>query len=311
MSLKVPSVSNPEQKLIKCKTCRQDIASEKMFLHEGFCQRNNIFCEHCEKVFLKKDYEEHLKDLRNSINSAKSTDIDENEYPIMPPVIIPTVTTTINPSTIFEFVEMPLTEEYKINSPIVISESGNIVSYQNTNEFILPSLGINAIHHDEFVNDYEKYFNSISNTKSIINYDNNNNEVYYNQININSSNINNNYYYVNSNNYNINQDVFHSNNNNLNNFFQNNIEKKKKKPQKEKPKKEPIDSPKSSRPKRQIDIKKNKFPQDTPSRERNVKIIKFEKKESIKSPIRLPKNRKIQRITQLSPRISKEKLSFN
>ena len=49
------------KKLIKCKNCRQEIEEEKMFLHEGFCQRNNIFCEHCQKVFLKKDYNKHLK----------------------------------------------------------------------------------------------------------------------------------------------------------------------------------------------------------------------------------------------------------
>ena len=54
MSSNAISNSKTESKLIKCQNCRQDILSSKMFLHEGFCQRNNIFCEHCNKVFLKK-----------------------------------------------------------------------------------------------------------------------------------------------------------------------------------------------------------------------------------------------------------------
>jgi len=55
---------------IQCKNCRQDISKDKMFLHEGFCLRNNVFCSHCEKVFLKKDYELHVKLLKNK-NSEK------------------------------------------------------------------------------------------------------------------------------------------------------------------------------------------------------------------------------------------------
>ena len=176
MSLKKPSVSNPESKITRCKTCRQDIATEKMFLHEGFCQRNNVFCEHCEKVFLKNDYDEHLKDLRNSINSSKSTAIDENEpIPVVNviPVIKQSITTTINPNTIYEYVEMPFTEEYKVNNPIVISESGSIISSQNKNEFILPSLGINAMH-DDFGINYDKYFLNLADAKFNYNYSNKN-----------------------------------------------------------------------------------------------------------------------------------------
>ena len=50
-----------DENKIKCKNCRQFICADKMFLHEGFCNRNNVFCEHCERVFLKKDYNYHLK----------------------------------------------------------------------------------------------------------------------------------------------------------------------------------------------------------------------------------------------------------
>ena len=75
------SEKKAESSYTRCNNCRQDILSEKMFLHEGFCHRNNIYCDHCDKVFLKTDYEEHLKDLRNSMtNSSKSTEIDETEY---------------------------------------------------------------------------------------------------------------------------------------------------------------------------------------------------------------------------------------
>ena len=42
---------NKNNKLVYCKNCHQDIESNKMFLHEGFCFRKNVFCEHCEKVF--------------------------------------------------------------------------------------------------------------------------------------------------------------------------------------------------------------------------------------------------------------------
>ena len=141
----------------KCDNCRQDILTEKMFLHEGFCHRNNIYCDHCEKVFLKTDYEEHLKDLRNSItNSGKSTDIDENEYIPVIHEIKQTITTVVNPNTCYEFVQMPLTEEYTINSPIVISERGHILSSQNNNDYILPFLGINATKQNYRI-EYGKY----------------------------------------------------------------------------------------------------------------------------------------------------------
>lgn len=145
MTSKTLSEKKNESKYTRCNTCRQDILTEKMFLHEGFCQRNNIFCEHCEKVFLKTDYDEHLKDLRNSItNSAKSTEIDETEEMPVFPIINQTITTVINPNTYYEFIEMPWTEEYKVNKPIVISENGNFLSSQNKNDYLLSFLGIQA-----------------------------------------------------------------------------------------------------------------------------------------------------------------------
>ena len=50
---------------IKCSNCRQNILSSKMFLHEGFCSRNNKYCEKCQKVVLIKDYDEHIKNHLN------------------------------------------------------------------------------------------------------------------------------------------------------------------------------------------------------------------------------------------------------
>ena len=151
------SEKKAESLYTKCKTCRQNILSEKMFL------------------FLKTDYEEHLKDLRNSMtNSAKSTDIDETEYiPVIHEIKQTiTTTTTVNPNTYYEFVEMPLTEEYTINSPIVISEGGQILSSQNNNDYILPYLGINTSENnygiDYGINDI---YSNIINSNSQNNFD--------------------------------------------------------------------------------------------------------------------------------------------
>ena len=148
-----------EPDTIRCDNCRQDIERKKMFLHEGFCHRNNVFCEHCEQVFLKEDYEQHIIDLpknltskkdESSTNSKKST---SNEEEASIPVISQSIT-TINPNTSLEFVHLPLVEEYTINTPIVISECGEIVSNKNKNEFLLPFLGINPIHSYNYENQY-------------------------------------------------------------------------------------------------------------------------------------------------------------
>ncbi len=110
MSTKNITNSKEDNKLTKCKNCRQDIISEKMFLHEGFCHRNNVFCEHCQKVFLKEDYEKHIKDLPKNLtsenkesptNSKKSTSNEEE------PIIIKN-STTINPNPSLQLSQIPL-----------------------------------------------------------------------------------------------------------------------------------------------------------------------------------------------------------
>ena len=135
------------KKLIKCKNCRQEIEEEKMFLHEGFCQRNNIFCEHCQKVFLKKDYNKHLKlSTKKSMRYLKTPERPrrrEKEAKIQQ-INIYTSPIITKRKTTFEYIEMPMTEQYKVNNPIIISENGQILSNENKNEYLLPYFGINS-----------------------------------------------------------------------------------------------------------------------------------------------------------------------
>ena len=181
---------------IRCDNCRQDIERKKMFLHEGFCHRNNVFCEHCEQVFLKEDYEQHIIDLPKNLTSRKddisknSNKSTSNEEEAAIPVISQQIT-TINPNTSLEFVHLPLVEEYTINTPIVISECGEIVSNKNKNEFLLPFLGINPIHSYDYANQY------IMNTNSNIqnNYKNYSNYTFGGQSQIYQNNIRNTFNY--------------------------------------------------------------------------------------------------------------------
>ena len=158
-----------ESKLVKCKNCRQDILKEKMFLHEGFCIRNNQFCEHCEKVFLKKDYSYHIKSIKNipkrsSLSKKESDSLFQSmktketlsgsikHSPILEANdskndinYINNDGLSMNPHPSLTMVRMPFTELYKINTPIIISENGEIVSDKNKNEYLLPYFGINSI----------------------------------------------------------------------------------------------------------------------------------------------------------------------
>ena len=158
-----------ESKLIKCKNCRQDVLKEKMFLHEGFCIRNNQFCEHCEKVFLKKDYSYHIKSIKNipkrsSLSKKESDSLFQSmktketlsgsikHSPILEANdskndinYINNDGLSMNPHPSLTIVRMPFTELYKINTPIIISENGEIVSDKNKNEYLLPYFGINSI----------------------------------------------------------------------------------------------------------------------------------------------------------------------
>lgn len=163
-----------KEDLIKCNNCRQFISNKKMFLHEGFCNRNNVFCEHCESVFLKKDYNYHILEIsrnlspknRESIsNQIKKNfknlkiDRDENEK-----------VQNIKPFLGKE--QIQLVEEYKINNPIVLSPFGEIISKKNKNEFILPMLGINHKRADSTKNIFLNHNNIFNINNSIIKYEN-------------------------------------------------------------------------------------------------------------------------------------------
>ena len=147
-SSKTPK-SKKENIYTKCTNCRQEILKEKMFLHEGFCFRNNVFCEHCGKIFLKKDYEEHKNRLSKNSNinkndslsqSTKSESLKQN---LDENIFENSMKLNNVPST--EFIHMPITELFHINQPIIISEQGQIVSGRNNNECLLPYLGIKTL----------------------------------------------------------------------------------------------------------------------------------------------------------------------
>ena len=149
-----------EPKLVRCDNCRQDIEEKIMFLHEGFCFRNNIFCEHCKNVFLKKDYEQHIKELPNNLTQEKEDSANNSKKSTSNEEEIPLDTefqeiTTVNPNPSLEVIHLPLEEQFTINTPIIISE-GQIISNKNKNEYLLPFLGINPIKNYNALN--ENYF---------------------------------------------------------------------------------------------------------------------------------------------------------
>jgi hypothetical protein len=147
-------------KLVRCDNCRQNILETKMFLHEGFCFRNNVFCDHCQKVFLKKDYQDHLnnsqnKKNRNSTKSKKSMK-KQKMHIFRSPIIT-------KRKTAFEYIEMPMIEELKINNPIIISD-GKIVSNKNKNDYLLPLFGIKSLeknNNNNFMNSQDFYNNNV------------------------------------------------------------------------------------------------------------------------------------------------------
>ena len=202
-----------KSKLIMCKNCHQDILEEKMFLHEGFCIRNNAYCEHCERVFLKKDYDEHCKNITkrksdslslgqksletNSESGKPNSDHNDSSNNINENVEL------YNAQPSLEVVLMPATELFHINSPIIIS-NGQIVSEKNQNEYLLPYIGINdfqnsqkseeildkMINQGEIFKENNKYSSrgsyKIEDLQNILTKDNNNCK---NQVNNNENNF--------------------------------------------------------------------------------------------------------------------------
>ena len=178
---------------IKCKTCRQYLSSNKMFLHEGFCQKNNIFCEHCEQVFLRKEYDKHIieisKNLSNknkqSVIKRLSTDFQgfKSNASSDNIKVIPVKKNSM---------KLPVIEEYTIRNPIFIGPYSNIISEYN-NGFHLTMNDIDLIRRSIYKSKkYNLMTNNVYNygvTKNILKYNKIN---YYNKIRmkkINQSNI--------------------------------------------------------------------------------------------------------------------------
>ena len=127
---------------IKCKSCRQYIPSHKMFLHEGFCQKNNIFCEHCDQVFLRKDYDQHIleisknlsktnkdsiiKRLKTDFKDFKNENYNNNDY----------FTKEKNVKKKSMKITIPIIEQLTIRKPIVIGPYGNILPAKNDDYLI-------------------------------------------------------------------------------------------------------------------------------------------------------------------------------
>ena len=203
------SSNSTETSKIECKNCHQEIQADKMFLHEGFCLRNNVYCDKCQEVFLKKDFDNHIKyEHKNLTKKKKETpsqnkNNNDNELENINPNSINVNNDCLNyinenenieklyPKPSLEFVQMPTTELFKINEPIII-ENGKIISNKNKNEFLLPHLGYEVFQNskkseeilNEVINNGEifKEKNKISNNsysieqlKKIVNDDNINN----------------------------------------------------------------------------------------------------------------------------------------
>ena len=239
-----PSNSNSDSKFIKCINCRQDILASKMFLHEGFCNRNNIFCDHCGKVFLKKDYKAHFKKKENKKPEILLKENKKNNQKEIRKINIYRSPIITRRKPAFEFIEMPMTEQYKINNPIIITEDGKIIKTninQNQNEYLLSYFGINNVKknnansNDFYGNDYILNQTDLyKENKPIINNNNLNfeidfkksfkNSVSMQNLNVNKNNILNDFSLTGQNNEKINQkndnfinfNIDENNNNNIN-----------------------------------------------------------------------------------------------
>ena len=125
------------ESFIKCKYCRQYILSNKMFLHEGFCQRNNIFCEHCEKVYLRGDYEKHILDISKDLSNKNKENIFKRLKSSFKSFINDSENNTFKINKNEQIYEkIPVMEEYKIRKPIILAPDGSVVNYKNSEKFL-------------------------------------------------------------------------------------------------------------------------------------------------------------------------------
>ena len=206
------------EKTIKCENCRQEISANKMFLHEGFCKRNNVFCEHCEKVYLKKDYDEHILAIskKNSKGNVKESKIINIKSEKNKKETIKDKTSLEKKSLVFREKQIEYIEQYKINNPIIISPFGEILSQKNKNEYLLPILGIDQEKNNDYLinGTYLNQEEKLKINNNILKYANlnyNNNETKVKKIyRVNNMNNQNNF---NQNEYKLKNNIINQNNN--------------------------------------------------------------------------------------------------
>ena len=210
-----------KESIVICKNCRQEIRADKMFLHEGFCERNNVFCEHCERVYLKEDYAKHKLEISkereekpkdSSVDAIKSNKKNKNPC-------VNQINLRIN-KPILEYEQGDFEEEFHINNPIIIAPTGEIVSKKNENEFLLPYLGYDCLNNKVYKNNDNILLNQEENINDNIDYGNlffNNEQLMKNDYN-NNNNINT---IINNNELNFQNNVFmEPNNDNFMNIIQ-------------------------------------------------------------------------------------------
>ena len=106
----------------KCPNCQQNVLTSKMFLHEGFCFKNNIVCKYCKKPILKKNYESHLD--THLKKSPKKNNCPEDGKNKKHQILINQINYNSCLNMNFEKILKPK-EVIKINDPIVIATEEN------------------------------------------------------------------------------------------------------------------------------------------------------------------------------------------
>ena len=106
----------------KCPNCQQNVLTSKMFLHEGFCFKNNIVCKYCKKPVLKKNYESHLD--THLKKSQKKNNCPEDGKDKKRQILINQINYNSCLNMNFEKILKPK-EVIKINDPIVIATEEN------------------------------------------------------------------------------------------------------------------------------------------------------------------------------------------
>ena len=112
---------------IKCKSCRQYISSDKMFLHEGFCNKNNIFCEHCEQVFLREEYDRHILEISKNLSIKNKQSVIKRLSTDFKEFLNKSINDDIKVRQIKRnSMRIPIIEEYRIRKPIYIGPYSDI-----------------------------------------------------------------------------------------------------------------------------------------------------------------------------------------